>query len=236
MGRRDLIVALDAADRAEAEAVTALLPSENLYVKVGMELFYREGPDFIEELKGKGISVFLDLKLHDIPETVKRSMKQLARLDIDMTNVHALGGTRMMQAAVEGLEAGTPAGKKRPLLLAVTQLTSTTDQQVREEQHSAVSLPDSVNKLARLTQHAGLDGVVCSAQETASLKRSCGADFLSVTPGIRMAGDAPDDQRRVVTPAEAAAAGADAIVVGRGITRAADVSAAYEAYWKEWLS
>jgi orotidine-5'-phosphate decarboxylase len=199
-----------------------------------MELFYQTGPGLIASLKEMGHDIFLDLKLHDIPNTVGKAMKGLARLDADMVNVHAAGGSEMMKAAAEGLEAGTPAGKNRPVLLAVTQLTSTSEVQMQKEQGILKPLRDSVLNYAALAHESGLDGVVCSALEARDITDRIGADFLKVTPGIRLAGDDVSDQKRVVTPQKARELGATAIVVGRSITQAADPYAAYLKVKEQW--
>ncbi|WP_153720484.1 orotidine-5'-phosphate decarboxylase [Sporosarcina cascadiensis] len=197
-------------------------------VKVGMELYYKEGPSMIARLKEAGYSIFLDLKLHDIPNTVKSAMKVLASLEVDMVNVHAAGGKTMMEAALEGLDTGTPAGRKRPALIAVTQLTSTDDRQVREEQLIGVPLQESVEHYAQLAASAHLDGVVCSVQEAKIIEEVCGKDFFKVTPGIRLAEGDVHDQKRVATPAKAQQEGSTHIVVGRAITGAENPLAAYE--------
>lgn len=236
MGEKPVIIALDVENKQAATSLLGSFGKESLYVKVGMELYFLEGAPMLEYLKEQGHHIFLDLKLHDIPTTVYKAMKQLASLEVDLVNVHALGGRKMMEAALEGLEAGTPAGRRRAALIAVTQLTSTTDRQLAEEQFSQLSAEESVMSLAGLTQQAGLDGVVCSALETKNLKKKYGPDILCVTPGIRRKEDAVNDQVRVVTPADAREQGADAIVVGRGITQNADPLAAYFQYKKEWDS
>ncbi|TVP86816.1 MAG: orotidine-5'-phosphate decarboxylase [Alkalicoccus sp.] len=234
MGEKPVIVALDVQTKQEADQLLASFNKEPLYVKVGMELFYREGVSVLESLKSAGHQVFLDLKLHDIPTTVKRAMKQLASFEVDLVNVHAFGGRSMMEAAMEGLYAGTPAGIQMPKAVAVTQLTSTTDDQVKKEQSVSLSLENSVLQLAGLADKAGMDGVVCSAKEAGKLKAACGDSFLCITPGIRRLEDAPDDQKRVVTPAQAAQNRADAIVAGRGITSKKDPLDAYLKYKREW--
>lgn len=228
------IIALDF-DSAE-KALTFLQPFQaDVNVKVGMQLYYKEGPAMIAKLKEKGFSIFLDLKLHDIPNTVKSAMTVLAELGVDLVNVHAAGGTTMMEAALEGLDKGTPMGVARPALIAVTQLTSTDERQVREEQLIQATLEESVIHYASLTKAAGLDGVVCSVHEATMLRKKLGESFLKVTPGIRTADDGAHDQKRIATPAEARLAGSTHIVVGRAITGAVDPLAAYErieAMWK----
>lgn len=203
-------------------------------VKVGMQLYYKEGPAIVSQLKENGYDVFLDLKLHDIPNTVMSAMEVLAGLGADLVNVHGAGGKAMMEAALEGLDKGTPAGLRRPSLIAVTQLTSTDERQVREEQLISVPLEESVLQYAQLSKSAGLDGVVCSVHEATSIVEVCGKDFFKVTPGIRLAEGGLHDQKRVATPAEARLAGSTHIVVGRAVTGAADPRAAYELITKQW--
>jgi len=208
--------------------------NEPLFVKIGMELYMQEGPSIIQKVKEQGHDIFLDLKLHDIPNTVKSAMKGLARLGVDLVNVHAAGGKPMMEGALEGLEAGTPAGQKRAALIAVTQLTSTTEQQMQTEQKIALSLQESVLHYAQLTKQAGLDGVVCSVHEARAIADACGEDFLRVTPGIRMLGGDTHDQKRIATPDGARKDGSSLIVVGRAITGAADPQAAYKEVCELW--
>lgn len=195
------------------------------FVKIGMELFYSAGPDIVRAIKSRGHKIFLDLKLHDIPNTVRKTMKVLSALDIDMTNVHAAGTIEMMKAALEGLtrEDGT-----RPLLIAVTQLTSTSEERMRGELLINAGITETIAKYASNAREAGLDGVVCSPLEASVVKEACGRDFVAVTPGIRFADAAADDQVRITTPARAREIGSDFIVVGRPITAAADPVAAYE--------
>lgn len=222
------VIALDFPTFEAVKDFLALFPvEEKLYVKIGMELYYSVGPEIVAYVKNLGHSVFLDLKLHDIPNTVKSAMKVLAGLGVDMTNVHAAGGVEMMKAAREGLGAG-------PILIAVTQLTSTSEEQMQDFQNIQTSLTESVVHYAKKTAEAGLDGVVCSAQEAAMIKQATSADFVCLTPGIRPAGAAVGDQKRVVTPADARQIGSDYIVVGRPITQAADPVAAYQAIKNEW--
>ncbi|KAF0995727.1 orotidine-5'-phosphate decarboxylase [Geobacillus sp. TFV-3] len=228
------IVALDFPSKREVEAFLRPFAGTPLFVKVGMELYYQEGPGIVAFLKEQEHAVFLDLKLHDIPNTVKKAMKGLARVGADLVNVHAAGGRRMMEAALEGLDAGTPSGMRRPLCIAVTQLTSTDERMVRDELWISRPLADTVAHYAALAKESGLDGVVCSAKEAALIKERCGASFLAVTPGIRFADDAAHDQVRVVTPGLARELGADYIVVGRSITRAADPLEAYNRLQHEW--
>lgn len=229
-----LIIALDFANRNEVEHFLKPFSGRQLFVKVGMELFYQEGPSILHLLKDSGHDIFLDLKLHDIPNTVKSAMKGLARLECDLVNVHAAGGKEMMMAALEGLETGTPAGRKRPACIAVTQLTSTSEEQMRKEQLITASLKDSVLHYASLAQEAGLDGVVCSAWEAVSIREKLGQNFYMVTPGIRMESDQTADQKRVATPEFARNAGVTSIVVGRSITRAADPLKSYEQWMEAW--
>lgn len=204
-----------------------------LNVKIGMELYYTTGIQMIEALKARGHDIFLDLKLHDIPNTVKWAMKTLAKQGVAMVNVHALGGKAMMEAGRKGLEKGTQTGQQPPLLLAVTQLTSTSQDQLSQEQLSNVTMAESVSHLAKLTKEAQLNGVVCSPLEAQAIKNQLGPDFLTVTPGIRLV-KGEDDQKRTATPYEAALNGCDYIVVGRPITQAPDPVAAYQAITADW--
>ncbi|MGG2075144.1 MULTISPECIES: orotidine-5'-phosphate decarboxylase [Lysinibacillus] len=208
--------------------------NEPLFVKIGMELYMQEGPDIVRKVKDLGHDIFLDLKLHDIPNTVGSAMKGLAKLGVDLVNVHAAGGRPMMEAALEGLEAGTPAGKETPALIAVTQLTSTTEQQMQAEQRIALSLQESVLHYANLTKQAGLQGVVCSVHEAKAIAEVCGDDFLRVTPGIRLAGGDAHDQKRIATPDGAKRDGSSLIVVGRAVTGAQDPVAAYKIVSELW--
>lgn len=222
------VVALDFPSFEAVKKFLALFPAEeSLYLKVGMELYYAAGPEIVSYLKGLGHSVFLDLKLHDIPNTVKSAMKVLSQLGVDMTNVHAAGGVEMMKAAREGL--GSQAK-----LIAVTQLTSTSEAQMQEFQNIQTSLQESVIHYAKKTAEARLDGVVCSAQEVQVIKQATNPEFICLTPGIRPAGAAVGDQKRVMTPADAYQIGSDYIVVGRPITQAEDPVAAYHAIKDEW--
>ncbi|MFK3937005.1 orotidine-5'-phosphate decarboxylase [Alkalihalobacillus sp. NPDC078783] len=229
-----LIIALDFEQKEKRQAFLAHFKGETLDLKIGMEGFYREGAGVIEELKKQGHRIFLDLKLHDIPNTVKQAMKALASLDVDLVNVHAAGGQRMMEAAREGLEAGTLAGRDRAKLIAVTQLTSTSQQMLTNDLLINQPINDVVAHYAWVTKESGLDGVVCSAHEVADIHQVCGSTFLTVTPGIRLAGDDPSDQHRIVTPFEAREKGSWGIVVGRSITKAADPYAAYQQVKTEW--
>lgn len=228
------IIALDFASAEETLAFLAPFQQEPLFVKVGMELFYQEGPSIVKQLKERNCELFLDLKLHDIPITVNKAMKRLASLGVDLVNVHAAGGKKMMQAALEGLEEGTPAGKKRPLLIAVTQLTSTSEQIMKDELLIEKSLIDTVVHYSKQAEESGLDGVVCSVHEAKAIYQAVSPSFLTVTPGIRMSEDAANDQVRVATPAIAREKGSSAIVVGRSITKAEDPVKAYKAVRLEW--
>ena len=231
---KDVIIACDFASRQQTlDFLDRFEGSRKPFVKIGMELFYAEGPDIVREIKRRGHPIFLDLKLHDIPNTVRKSMKVLSGLDIDMCNVHAAGTIEMMRAAVEGLtrEDGT-----RPLLIAVTQLTSTSEERMQQELLIGASINDTIVKYAQNAREAGLDGVVCSPLEAAMVKDACGPDFLAITPGIRFADAAADDQVRITTPARAREIGSDYIVVGRPVTAAADPVAAYQRCLKEFLN
>ncbi|MFS0782370.1 orotidine-5'-phosphate decarboxylase [Bacillus sp. 1P06AnD] len=229
-----LIVALDFSHMDEVSAFLDQFTQEELYVKIGMELFYQNGPALIKDIKGRGHKIFLDLKLHDIPNTVHQAMKGLASLEIDMVNVHAAGGSKMMAEALAGLEAGTVPGRNRPLLIAVTQLTSTSENAMQREQGIGMSLEDSVLHYAALTKEAGLDGVVCSPWEVERIHKELGGDFLTVTPGIRMSNDDQNDQIRIATPERARELGTNAIVVGRSITKAQSPIAAYQHIKSAW--
>jgi orotidine-5'-phosphate decarboxylase len=229
-----LIIALDFANGSEVNRFLDPFEGRELFVKVGMELFYQEGPSIVHQLKEQGHRIFLDLKLHDIPNTVKSAMKGLARLECDLVNVHAAGGKEMMAAALEGLEAGTNTGRKRPECIAVTQLTSTSEVQMNKEQLIPVSLEESVLHYALLTKEAGLDGVVCSAWEAGLIREKAGQSFLTVCPGIRMAADHAGDQKRVATPEFARSSEVSSIVVGRSITRSADPVKSYEKWMEAW--
>ena len=222
---KDVIVACDFSSSAETLAFLDRFEGRKPFVKIGMELYYAEGPDMVRRLRARGHRIFLDLKLHDIPNTVRRTMAVLARLDVDMCNLHAAGTIEMMRAAREGL---TRSDGTRPLLIAVTQLTSTDEERMRRELWIERPLEDVVMHYAENAREAGLDGVVCSPREAAAVHERCGADFLTVTPGVRFADGETGDQRRVMTPAAARLATADYIVVGRPITAAADPVAAYE--------
>lgn len=230
--KRDVIIALDFSGKTETMNFLDQFKDKELFVKVGMELFYAEGPEIIREIKKRGHKIFLDLKLHDIPNTVKSSMKVLSNLDIDMVNVHAAGTQKMMEAAIEGLtkEDGT-----RPLLIAVTQLTSTDQERLTKDILIDEKLEDVVVKYAQSAKAAGLDGVVCSPLESPLIHKNCGEDFLTVTPGVRFADSAMGDQIRVTTPQKAKELGSNYIVVGRPITKAEDSPKAYEKCIREFV-
>ncbi|GAA4715828.1 orotidine-5'-phosphate decarboxylase [Brevibacillus fulvus] len=225
---RQIIIALDYANITEMEHFLNRLDGRLAYVKVGMELFYAAGLEVIYRLKERGLNVFLDLKVHDIPNTAKGAVRSLAQLGVDMINVHAAGGIQMMQAAREGLEQGTKAGSPRPLLIGVTMLTSTSQSMMNEQLAIPGTVEETVIQYARLVKQAGLDGVVASPLEVPQLKERIGREFVTVTPGIRPAGSDKGDQTRVATPAEAFALGSDYIVIGRAVTAAPDPLAAWE--------
>lgn len=229
-----LIIALDFPNLDQTKQFLEPFGLEKLYVKVGMELFYQNGPAIVTYLKEQGHDVFLDLKLHDIPNTVKMAMKGLANLGADLVNVHAAGGKKMMEAALEGLDAGTTNGQKRPLCIAVTQLTSTTEQQMNEEQNIQGSVLDSVLRYASFANKAGLDGVVCSTHEVQKIHEVIHPAFLTVTPGIRNASGDTHDQARIATPEQARKLGSNYIVVGRAITKAADPLQSYLSMKNAW--
>ena len=222
---KDVIIACDFSDAQQVFGFLDRFTGRKPFVKIGMELFYAEGPQIVRELKRRGHKIFLDLKLHDIPNTVKKSMAVLSNLDVDMTNLHAGGTIPMMEAALEGL---TRPDGTRPLLIAVTQLTSTDQQTMERDLLIHEPIDQVVMHYAANAQKAGLDGVVCSPLEAGKVHDTCGAGFLTVTPGVRFADGDIGDQKRVMTPAEAKKIGSDYIVVGRPITAAADPVAAYE--------
>ncbi|MBQ7598167.1 MAG: orotidine-5'-phosphate decarboxylase [Clostridia bacterium] len=229
---KDVIVACDFASAAQTFAFLDRFTEEKPFVKIGMELFYAEGPSIVRELKARGHKIFLDLKLHDIPNTVKKSMAVLSRLDVDICNLHAGGTIPMMQAALEGLtrEDGT-----RPLLIAVTQLTSTDQETMERDLMIHAPIAEVVMHYAKNAKDAGLDGVVCSPLEAQKVHELCGSDFLTVTPGVRFADGDVGDQKRVMTPAQAKEIGSDYIVVGRPITAAEDPVAAYRRCLREFV-
>ena len=222
---KDVIIACDFDSCEQTLAFLDKLGDNRPYVKIGMELYYAEGPAIVKALKDRGHKVFLDLKLHDIPNTVRKSMKVLSNLDVDMCNLHAAGTVAMMEAALEGL---TKEDGSRPLLIAVTQLTSTNQERMEADIMIHEPIEKVVAHYAQNAKKAGLDGVVCSPLESGKVHEACGAEFLTVTPGVRFADDDKGDQARVTTPAKAKELGSDYIVVGRSITGAADPKAAYE--------
>jgi orotidine-5'-phosphate decarboxylase len=232
---KDVIIACDFSSKEETINFLAQFEDRKPFVKIGMELFYSEGPSIVSEIKGMGHKVFLDLKLHDIPNTVKKAMKNLARLGVDMTNVHAAGTINMMKAAKEGLIEGTKEGQKVPMLIAVTQLTSTDEETMQNELLINSTVNETVAKYALNTKEAGLDGVVCSPLEVEIVKNSCGTAFNTVTPGIRFSTNSNDDQKRVTTPLKASQLGSDFIVVGRSITAAENPVAAYQKCLEDFL-
>ena len=234
MNAKDVIIACDFASAEQTMAFLDKFEGEERkpFLKIGMELYYAEGNAIVKEIKRRGHKIFLDLKLHDIPNTVRKAMKVLSALDVDMVNVHAAGTVEMMRAAKEGLtrEDGT-----RPLLIAVTQLTSTSEQTMQEELLIGATIGDTVIKYAKNAKAAGLDGVVCSPLESSIVKEACGNEFMTITPGIRFAESAADDQVRITSPARARQLGSDYIVVGRPITAAENPVAAYRRCVAEFL-
>ena len=222
---KDVIVACDFASAEQTFAFLDKFTGKKPFVKIGMELFYAEGPSIVKEIKARGHKIFLDLKLHDIPNTVKKAMAVLSNLDVDITNLHAAGTTAMMQGALEGL---TRADGTRPLLIAVTQLTSTDQEAMERDILIKESIDQVVMHYAKTAKNAGLDGIVCSPLEAGKVHDTCGKEFLTITPGVRFADGDVGDQKRVMTPAQAKQIGSDYIVVGRPITAAADPVAAYE--------
>lgn len=222
---KDVIIACDFASAKETFAFLDQFTGKKPFVKIGMELFYAEGPQIVREIKARGHKIFLDLKSHDIPNTVKKCMAVLSGLDVDLCNLHASGTCRMMEAAIEGL---TRADGTRPLLIAVTQLTSTDQESMEKDLLIHEPIDQVVLHYAKNAKNAGLDGVVCSPLEAGKVHDACGKDFLTVTPGVRFADGDVGDQKRVMTPAQAKEIGSDYIVVGRPITAAADPVAAYE--------
>ena len=222
---KDVIVACDFSSKEEVFAFLDKFTDVKPFVKIGMELYYAEGPEIVKEIKKIGHKIFLDLKLHDIPNTVMKSMRVLSSLDVDMTNLHAAGTAAMMEAAIKGL---TKPDGTRPILIAVTQLTSTSEERMKEELLINAPIDEVVMHYALNAKNAGLDGVVCSPLEAAKVHDKCGADFITVTPGVRFADGEIGDQVRVMTPAQAKEIGSDYIVVGRPVTQAADPVAAYK--------
>ncbi|MGF2385435.1 orotidine-5'-phosphate decarboxylase [Lentilactobacillus otakiensis] len=234
--RGPLIVSLDVWNREGLFKIIDQFPTdEGMTVKIGMELFYGEGPEIVKELLNKGFKIFLDLKLQDIPNTVKMGMMQIGRMGVTYTTVHALGGSEMIAAAKEGLELGSEeAGVPTPKLLAVTELTSITEDALENEQNCKLDMVNQVVSLAKLAKRSGADGVITSPLEVSSLKEQVGDDFLYVTPGIRPANFPKDDQSRTATPKQAAEYGSSALVVGRPIIRAEDPVATYHKMLEEW--
>ena len=222
---KDVIIACDFDSAEKVFAFLDKFTGRKPFVKIGMELYYAEGPEIVRQIKARGHKIFLDLKLHDIPNTVKKSMAVLSRLDVDMTNLHAAGTSRMMEAAIEGL---TRPDGTRPLLIAVTQLTSTDEETMKKDLLIDKPIADVVMHYAETAKNSGLDGVVCSPLEAGKVHDTCGKSFVTVTPGVRFADGDIGDQKRVMTPAEANKIGSDYIVVGRPITAAEDPVAAYE--------
>ncbi|MBE6945341.1 MAG: orotidine-5'-phosphate decarboxylase [Ruminococcaceae bacterium] len=229
---KDVIIACDFASREETLTFLDQFTGRKPFVKIGMELYYAAGPEIVRELKARGHKIFLDLKLHDIPNTVKKAMAVLSRLDVDLVNLHAAGTKAMMEAALEGL---TRPDGTRPLLIAVTQLTSTSQERMEADLLIEKPLDQVVMHYAKMAQESGLDGVVCSPLEAQKVHEVCGQSFLTVTPGVRFADGEVGDQVRVMTPAEANRIGSDYIVVGRPITKAADPVAAYARCIREFV-
>ena len=232
MSQRDVIIACDFDSAETTLAFLDKFTDCKPFVKIGMELYYAAGPAIVKAIKERGHKIFLDLKLHDIPNTVKKSMAVLSKMDVDMCNLHAAGTIEMMKAALEGLtrEDGT-----RPMLIAVTQLTSTSEERMQRELLIGASINDTIAKYAENAKVAGLDGVVCSPLEAELVKQHCGAEFKTITPGIRFADAAADDQVRITTPERAREIGSDFIVVGRPVTAAADPVEAYERCCREFI-
>ena len=229
---KDVIIACDFPSAEQTLAFLDRFEGKKPFVKIGMELFYAEGPEIVRQIKARGHKIFLDLKLHDIPNTVKKAMAVLSRLDVDICNLHAAGTAEMMRAALEGL---TRPDGTRPLLIAVTQLTSTNQEALENELLIERPIDQVVMAYAENAKKAGLDGVVCSPLEAAKVHARCGADFLTVTPGVRFADGDRGDQKRVMTPAQAREIGSDYIVVGRPITASPDPVAAYERCCREFI-
>ena len=229
---KDVIIACDFDSAEKTFAFLDKFTGKKPFVKIGMELYYAEGPEIVREIKRRGHKIFLDLKLHDIPNTVKKSMAVLSRLDVDMTNLHAAGTGRMMEAAIEGL---TRPDGTRPMLIAVTQLTSTDEETMKEDLLINETIDKVVMHYASVAKRSGLDGVVCSPLEAGKVHDTCGKDFVTVTPGVRFADGDVGDQKRVMTPAAAKEIGSDYIVVGRPITAAEDPVAAYRRCVEEFV-
>ena len=229
---KDVIIACDFSSAEQTFNFLDKFTGRKPFVKIGMELFYAEGPQIVKEIKKRGHKIFLDLKLHDIPNTVKKSMAVLSSLDVDITNLHAAGTIKMMEAAIEGL---TRPDGTRPLLIAVTQLTSTDQESMEKDLLIKEPIDKVVMHYAHNAKLAGLDGVVCSPLEAGKVHEICGKDFLTITPGVRFADGDAGDQKRVMTPAQAKEIGSDYIVVGRPITAADDPVAAYERCIKEFV-
>ena len=229
---KDVIIACDFASKEAVLHFLDKFEGRKPFVKIGMELFYAAGPDIVREIKSRGHKIFLDLKLHDIPNTVKKAMRVLSNLDVDMCNLHAAGTSRMMEAALEGL---TREDGSRPILIAVTQLTSTDQESMEKDLLIKEPIDQVVMHYASVAKNAGLDGVVCSPLEAEKVHAACGKDFLTVTPGVRFADGDIGDQKRVMTPAEAKKIGSDYIVVGRPITAAEDPVAAYNRCVEEFV-
>lgn len=231
---KDVIIACDFSSRNETmDFLDLFAGGRKPFVKIGMELFYSEGPSIVREIRARGHRIFLDLKLHDIPNTVRKACRVLSGLDIDMCNVHAAGTVEMMRAALEGL---TRPDGTRALLIAVTQLTSTSEESMRSQLMIDAPMEEVIARYASNARAAGLDGVVCSPLEAAAVKDACGQDFLAVTPGIRFEGSSKDDQARITTPSRAREIGSDYIVVGRPVTAAPDPVAAYARCLEDFLN
>ena len=228
--KRDVIIACDFSDKKTTLEFLDQFTGRKPFVKIGMELFYAEGPEMVREIKARGHRIFLDLKLHDIPNTVYRAMKNVVSLGVDLTNVHALGGIEMMQAAQKAVSEVNPETQ----LIAVTQLTSTSEENMQKELGIGMGINESIAQLAKNARTAGLAGVVCSPLEAGLVRDACGEGFITVTPGIRFADDAASDQKRITTPLKAKEIGSSLIVVGRPITKATDPAAAYERCMKEF--
>ncbi len=229
---KDVIIACDFSSKQEVMSFLDKFQGKKPFVKIGMELFYAEGPSIVKEIKERGHKIFLDLKLCDIPNTVKKSMKVLSELDVDMTNLHAFGTKAMMEAAIEGL---TRPDGTRPILIAVTQLTSTSEERMKADQLINEPLDKVVMHYAKCAAECGLDGVVCSPLEAGKVKETCGKEFMTVTPGVRFADGDVGDQVRITTPEKAKEIGSDYIVVGRPVTQAEDPVAAYERCVREFV-